>query len=396
MSAANGTSRILSRGLPSGGARRPCARGLLAAAVLLLGAMGQPTRSRAAEADFFVALHYGIDAEVRGCWDEAEFRRSVAHRLGYDPFREDAAIEVRVRVGGTASAVDGHVDWRKVSGTVMGERQFVAKDANCTKLLTEMSFAVALQIELLRPKARVAAGPAARGGGAASGPAPSAAAVAASPPSVSSPAASASATSSPAAPPAAAPKPDLSEELAAERRAREKAEPPPAAPKSPGLWSMWVGIGPALAWRISPVVTGDARLFFGIRRNALSLEIGAEATYPATKRRWDDSGFRQSLIGGALALCGHLQSLSACALGRASQVRVTGLGVDESRSPTGFAAQAGLRLAATWEIGGPWFAAVHLDGLGLLTSCTILLNQVPVWEMPRLGILAGLDVAARF
>jgi hypothetical protein len=366
-----------------------------------------PSSGRAAEADFFVVLHFGVDAEARGCPDETEFRRSVAHRLGYDPFREEAAIIVRVRVGGTASAVDGHVDWRKTNGTIMGERQFVAKDANCAKLLTEMSFAVALQIELLHPKTPAAAGPAARGGGAASGPAPSAATVAAPPPAGSSPAASASATSPPASasaatppatPPATATKPDISEELAAERRAREKAkeEAPPATPKSPALWSMWAGIGPSLAWGISPAVTGDARLFFGIRRSDLSLEIGVEATYPSTERRWDGSGFRQTLIGGGLALCGHLQSLSACALGRASQVRVTGLGVDKRRSPTGFAAQAGLRLAAAMELGGPWFAAIHLDGLGLLTPCTVVLNDVPVWEMPRLGLLAGLDVAARF
>jgi hypothetical protein len=412
MSAANGSSRVFLRGLPDGGPRRSLARRrrrpATAASLLLWALAAQPSRSKAAEADFFVALHYGVDAEVRGCWEEAEFRRSVARRLGYDPFRDDAAIDVQVRVGGAANAVDGHVDWRKANGTVMGERRFVAKDANCAKLLTEMSFAVALQIELLRPKPPVAAGSPAKGGSATSGPAPSAAAVAAPPPSVSSPAAppaagSASAASPAPAPPPAAPSPaatkrDISEERATERPARKKPteEVPPPAPESAAQWSMWVGVGPSLAWRISPAVTGDARMFFGVRRGDLSLEIGAEATYPSSERRWDGSGFRQTLIGGALSLCGHLQSLSACALGRASQVRVTGLGVDSPRSPAGFAAQAGLRLAGTIELGGSWFAAVHLDGLGLLNSCTVVLNEAPVWEMPRLGLLAGIDVSARF
>jgi hypothetical protein len=55
-----------------------------------------------------------------------------------------------------------------------------------------------------------------------------------------------------------------------------------------------------------------------------------------------------------------------------------------------------LRLAGTIELGGSWFAAVHLDGLGLLNSCTVVLNEAPVWEMPRLGLLAGIDVSARF
>ena len=59
-------------------------------------------------------------------------------------------------------------------------------------------------------------------------------------------------------------------------------------------------------------------------------------------------------------------------------------------------AQAGLRLAATLELGDTWFAAAHLDGLGLLTPCTVELNRAVVWEMPRLGGLVGIDLAARF
>jgi hypothetical protein len=159
---------------------------------------------------------------------------------------------------------------------------------------------------------------------------------------------------------------------------------------------MWLGIGPSLALGIAPSVTGSARLFFGVRRSALAVEVGAEASYPSTERQWDGSGFRQNLIGASAALCGHRQSLSACVLGKASQVRVSGLGVDQRRSPTGLIAQAGFRIAAALELGGAWSATAHLDALGLLTPCTINLNKVGVWEMPRLGAMAGIDVSARF
>ncbi|MBN2573037.1 MAG: hypothetical protein JXP73_00595 [Deltaproteobacteria bacterium] len=389
--------------------RRPSRLLWLCASATMALLVEPPGFAGAAETDLYVRLHYAVDAAVRGCWDELEFRRSVARRIGYDPFREDASLDVHVHVGGTANAVDGHVEWRKANGLLMGERRFVAKDGNCVKLLTELSFAVGLQIELLRPKTPSGAGAvaSARGGGAtASGAAPIAATVTAPPPSVAPPAtpppptpvSPPSAAPPEAAPPAAAPEPVVTEEPSPRRRRFDKTadESEPKSAETALRWPMWIGLGPSLAWRLSPAITADARLFVGIRRNALSLEVAAEASYPSTQRSRDGSGFRQTLIGGTLALCGHRQWLAACALGRASQIRVTGLGVDEPRSPTGLAAQAGLRVAAALDLGGPWFLAAHLDGLGLLTSCTVMLNGAAVWEMPRLGALLGIDLAARF
>jgi hypothetical protein len=413
-----GSRRVLLRGSPELSNRREV-RGLgtrrarghgrrLAAVTSALAALfGCPLGGAAAgETDLYVALRYAIDAEARGCWDESEFRRSVTHRIGYDPFREDASIKVQVHVGGAANAVDGHVEWRKASGLLMGERRFVAKDGNCAKLLTEMSFAVGLQIELLRPKAPASTGAVSSARSATAGPSPVPATVAAPPapaipsptPAAPSPPSPAAATPPPVSPPPSPAEPDVAEDLAAQTRPREKKaeEVEPAPADSSPRWPMWVGLGPSLAWRISPGLTADARLFLGIRRNDLSLEIGAEASYPSTERRWDGSGFRQSLIGGTLALCGHHEWLSGCLLGRASEVRAAGLGVDQPRSPIGFVAQAGLRLAATLELGGPWFATAHLDGLGLLTPCRVKLNQAVVWEMPRLAALAGIDLSVRF
>jgi hypothetical protein len=143
-------------------------------------------------------------------------------------------------------------------------------------------------------------------------------------------------------------------------------------------------------------MTADGRLFLGLRRRNLSFELAAEATYPSAFHRWDGSGFRQMLIGTTVAICGHIDWLSACALGRAGLVRITGLGVDQPRQPNGFVGQAGARLAATFRVAGPWSLATRLDGLGLLTPCRVHLNQAPVWEMPRLGMLVGIDLLARF
>jgi hypothetical protein len=400
------------RSLRTRGGRLPQqASSLFVVAFSLTALLAQPHGGAlAAEDDLYVTLDYAVDASLRGCWEESELRRSIAHRLGYAPFRDDASIDVRIRIRGSGHALDGEVTWRDASGKGMGERRFLAKDGNCAKLLTEMSFSVSLQIQLLRPKtpAKSGAPPGVAGSSTTSGPTPIAAAVSAPPASATSP--SAPSSNAPPSPPRArpaeppvepTPSPPDTEEKPEPPDERQPEEPPVEEPEtqpdeSPSSLSMWVGIGPSLAWRLSPNLTGDGRLFFGIRRDSVSVEIGAEASYPSTIRRWDGSGFRQTLIGGTLALCGHHQSLSACALGRASQVRVTGLGVDEARSPTGFVVQAGLRVAATYDIGGPWSVAAHLDGLGLLTSCTVVLNQTSVWETPRLGALAGVDLSVRF
>ena len=332
--------------------------------------------ARAAETEFFVALHYGVDSSVRGCSDEAEFRRDIMRQLGYDPFRIDATTNISVRVGGTTRGVDGQIEWRSATGKGIGERHFLATNGNCSNLLTEMSFAVALQIQLLRTMA------------------PASSSVASS---ASEKPASTDLPMPPATVPVAAQKPDVVPSVS-ERNPGDSPDSlaEPAVSRSSSRWPMWLGIGPSMAWGISPSLTASARLFFGVRRDNLSLEIGAEASLPSTARRTDSSGFRENLVGASVATCAHRWVMSACALGKVGQVRVSGFGVDQPRSAAGIVGQAGLRLAATLQFGGPWSATAHLDALGLLTPYTVELNRVGLWEMPRLGALAGIDLTARF
>jgi hypothetical protein len=119
---------------------------------VLLGA-GSPRVALASGAEFYTRIEYRADSLLRGCWDEAELRRRVTRQLGYDPFHDAAAVSVRIQVGGSAKAIGGQVEWKDGNGKTMGERRFVAKDGNCARLLSEMAFAVSLQIQLLRPPA---------------------------------------------------------------------------------------------------------------------------------------------------------------------------------------------------------------------------------------------------
>jgi hypothetical protein len=316
----------------------------------------------------------------------------VTSRVGYDPFREDASVLVSIHVGGSAKAVDGRVGWWNASGTSLGERNFVARDGDCLRLLAEMSFAVGLQIGLLR---RTGSSVTETPSGAATAARPT---VTATPPVAS---ASPSSTATPGAGASPPPHGRPATESPLARVAIETEHPSNENPAerlsldAPSRWRMWVGFGPSIAWGISPAVTADARLFLAVRHDDLSAEIAAEASYPSTELQWDGTGFRQRLIGATSAVCGHRRALSVCAVGKASQVRVSGLGVDNPRSPTGVAVQAGVRLAGTMQLKGPWSAVVHLDALGLLTPYMVDLNQDGVWQMPRIGGLAGIDVFVR-
>ena len=70
--------------------------------------------------------------------------------------------------------------------------------------------------------------------------------------------------------------------------------------------------------------------------------------------------------------------------------------MDAPAAPSGLFSQAGARIAATVDFGGRYFAAARLDGLVMLSTWTVTLNQIAAWTTPRVGALIGLDVGARF
>jgi hypothetical protein len=55
----------------------------------------------------------------------------------------------------------------------------------------------------------------------------------------------------------------------------------------------------------------------------------------------------------------------------------------------------GMRLALTREIGRV-IVAVHADGLVMLSRWNVVLNDSVVWTAPRVGAVAGVDLALRF
>ena len=82
-----------------------------------------------------------------------------------------------------------------------------------------------------------------------------------------------------------------------------------------------------------------------------------------------------------------------CAVGMLGVLAVRGFGVDDARSPSSFVARAGLRLAFDQPLSKHWALGAHADALATLTPRTVLLNEVPVWSTPKLGLTVGIDLA---
>ncbi|HEY7374380.1 MAG TPA: hypothetical protein VIF57_19610 [Polyangia bacterium] len=325
-------------------------RSLPLVAVLAAGSASAllPAAARAAP-QTFVALEYEVAPDVTGCPADEEFRASVQRQLGYDPFRPAADRRVAVQIARKDAGFDGRIRWTDAEGHWVGERRLSSRHADCRPIAANVAFSVAVQIQLLTALASPAAAP---------------------PPP-------------PPPPPPPAPVPVV-----------VAPRPPPAPPARSMTYA--VGLGPALALGVAPGPTGVGRLFASGRRARFSLELAVDAALPAAQHAADGTGFSLDRFAVGAAACGHAGPLAACATATGGVLRARGAGVDAPASPTGWFSQAGARLAATRDFAGRYFAAARVDGLVMLSTWTVTVNQLPAWTTPRVAALIGLDLGAHF
>jgi hypothetical protein len=285
-----------------------------------------------------------------GCPAVDDFEAIVDGRLGYRPFRDDAPERVIVRIESTGRTLQGRLEWRDVAGAAIGEQLFPSRSGDCAELTRAMGFALALQIQLM----------------------------------------AATAAENPPPPPPPAP-------------AVTKVTPPPPVAPPPVAEigrrsgpSVLVGVGAAAGLGVSADPVAIGRLFATVVWSRVAVELGAELTFPSTTHRADGAGFSQEQILVSLAGCGVRGPWSACAVGKAGELRVVGQGVDVPLTASGLMLQAGLRLAASHTFGHRTYIVARLEGLGRLTQGTVILDSMPVWTSPTFAALLGIDVAFRF
>jgi hypothetical protein len=314
------------------------------------------TFAKAAEAgpQTFVALEYEVAAEASGCPEVEEFRAAVARQLQYDPFRPAADRRVAVQIARKEVGFDGRIRWTDADGRWVGDRRLTSRRPDCGEIAASLAFSVAVQIQLL-------------------------------------------ATLAPPEPPAPPPPaPDASPPVVVPNPEPEPPPPEPAPVPPVRRLTYSFGLGPALALGVSPQTTGVGRLFVSGRLTWVSLELGVDAALPATQHQIDGTGFSLDRFAGSGAACGHAGAIAACVTGTVGILRVRGTGVDAPAAPSGMFSQAGARLAATLDFGGRYFAAARVDGLVMLSTWTVTLNNTATWTTPRVGALIGVDVGVTF
>lgn len=299
-----------------------------------------------------------------GCPAAGEFEAVVDGRLGYAAFRTDAPDRVVVTIVGAGRALEGRLEWQHATGGAIGEQTFPSLSGDCAELTRAMAFALAVQLQLMAATAD-------------SSPAP-----APSPPAAQVPISSPVIIPTPAA--------DIRESLPA---ARERA-PAEAAPPSRRWAAVGAGAAAGLGVADAPVALG--RLFVTVGWTNAAIELEGEASVPSTIRRADGAGFSQFQLLAGLAGCGVRGSFSACAVGKAGELHVSGQNVDVPATATGLTVQAGLRLAATHALSHRAYIIGRAEGLTRLTQGTVTLDSMSVWRTPRFVTLLGIDVALRF
>jgi hypothetical protein len=320
--------------------------------------VGLGSRAVQAEPRLFVDLDYQTDAALGGCPSEAAFRAMVRDQLGYDPFRADSPQKVVARAHASEPGIRGFVRWSDASGTPRGERELSSERSDCAEFARVMSFAIAVQIQLLGEEADEQRSKH-------------------EPPG----------TPGSVAPPGPPPNP-VREEQRGPIVERPSAEP--------SGWQLMIGAGPALGVGIAPEPAVAGRLFTTVQYDRLAVELGAEATLPSRHETTNGEGFEQQVVLGSLAGCLFVRRLSGCVVNKWGRLQVRGFGVDIPRSASGLLAQIGPRLALTKAIAKRWTGALRVEALATLMPWDVSLDQREVWRTPALSVAIGADLAAVF
>jgi hypothetical protein len=312
-------------------------------------------RAARAESRLFVSLDYATDAALAGCPGEDGFRGAIVEQLGYDPFRADSPHRVVTRAHAAVDGMRGTIEWYDAAGAARGVRELHSERSDCAAFARTLAFAVAVQIQLLgqeieEESVRADAPPAAR-------------------------------TSEP-------PKKVVAP-------TREKRPPPPSDPEGVAGWRFGGGLGLTGELGALPGVVLAGRLFAGIRRGPVGLELGGEASLPGRYVDASGNGFEHQRAAGTLAGCGVVGLASACLLGKVGRLRVSGVGVDVPRSPAGTTVELGARLSLNPEL-GRFAGAVRLEALAPLVSWGVTLNGREVFRAAPVVVGLGADVGAFF
>lgn len=299
-----------------------------------------------------VKLDYVRGPGAETCPDDAGMRAAVRARLAYDPFRDGATTTVVTSVQARRKELRARIELRDAQGVVIGSRELVSPDSDCSELARAVALAIAIAIDpvsVLRVPL----------------PEPSAVIV---PPMLSEPAA-------PPSPPATTlPPPPLPAPVAT------PAVPPPAAagPHLRATSAVLLGAGP------TPRLTPGARLGVGARWPLVSASVEASGLWP-TSASSAQGDVRALVVLGAVVPCLHQGPLLACGVISAGPLRGEG-----TRTATTVFAAAGGRAGAEIPLGRSIALGLSVEADVSLTPTSLRRGETEVFRTPPVfGSLAA-------
>ncbi len=273
------------------------------------------------------------------CPDADRLGALVAERLGYAPFRPDAASSIRTRFSRDGETLRAVVELVDLDGASQGRRELTSEAADCT----ELAESVVLTVSILLDRPALAVPPA---------------------------------------------KPQIALEA---KEPSTPAAPPPAQSRV----RFRVGAGALVGTGFAPGINLGFVLFGGVQSDRWSLDLEGRVDLPA-HATYAVGVVSSQLQVVSLVPCLHAGVAFGCLVGGAGAIGTAGSEVNNPRHVTSFYALAGARLGIEVPLAGPFAVRAALDALASLTPTTIAVGNVDTWTTPPAGLAAGAGLLAHF
>ncbi|HEY7372693.1 MAG TPA: hypothetical protein VIF57_11075 [Polyangia bacterium] len=309
-----------------------------------------------------VRLTVERETGAESCPDERALRDALIGRLGFDPFDDAAAREIRCSVRRDHGAFRARI--QVVSGTVSGSggRELISRRDDCGELAEAIELAVGVAINPL-----VTAPPA-------------------------SPAPLTPASEPPPVPPS--PPPSAPAALAAPAVAQAIA-PAPVPARAARRYEIGLRADGAAALGFGPGTAAAMGLGASLRRRALSLDAEARIVAPSSAALASGSVSAWSW-NATLGPCLHRGPVAACALGSGGVLRASTAGLAMTGAATAPYLAVGARGVLELPIGARWRLRWAAEIAAPLVTVHLAVDGRDVWTSPRVNALSSLGLAFIF
>jgi hypothetical protein len=314
-------------------------------------------------------LVYSRAPGAESCPDEAMLRRSVAARVGYDPFFPWAKRTVVANLARRSRDFVAIVSLVDEQGVAHGDRE-LRTSGDCAELLDAMALAIAIAIDpeiLTRPAPSSPLADGSEPSGVAHG-----------------------VVGEPVAPPAAVTpsvfvspaRPDVP----------TSSQPPPATRPA----NFEATLGALVSSGSAPDLAAGLSAGAQVRWRHVSVGVEGQVEAPASRSVQGGGDVSAWPVLGAIVPCAYFGAFLACAVAQGGALRVSSGGVPDQRATWTALWQAGARAGVLIAVGESVSLRVRSDLLVNLDRARLGLRGAQVWTAPSLDGSLGIDAVVRF